>query len=97
MLRLAALDHLVDARVDADAMRSERLRPRPAPDLLLAGCRKLGIEPGEAVAVTHSGPGIVAAGRAGLAAIGIAAGAQADILRDFGAARVVTSLSALLR
>ena len=95
MLELVGLEHLVDARVDADAMRSQRLRARPAPDLLLAACRRLGIDPGEAVALTHSGAGVVAARRAGLAVIGIGTASQADLLRDFGAERVVPGLSAL--
>jgi len=96
MLELVGLDHLVDVRVDADAMRSDRLRARPAPDLLLAACRRLGLDPADAVALTHSGAGVVAARRAGLAVIGVATGPQADLLRDFGAARVVPGLSALV-
>lgn len=63
MLRLAQLDALVDVTVDAVSMRERALRPRPAPDILLAACARLGVEPERAVTLTHSAAG-VAAGRA---------------------------------
>jgi beta-phosphoglucomutase-like phosphatase (HAD superfamily) len=96
MLELVGLEQLVEAQLDALAIRAEGLRARPAPDLLLAACHRLGLRPDEAVTLTHSGAGIVAGQRAGLAVIGIGTGPQADLLRDFGAERVVPSLSALL-
>ncbi len=96
MLELVGLEQLIDIQLDAGAMRLEQLQARPAPDLLLAACRRLGVRPEEAVALTNSGAGIVAARSAGLAAIGIGTGAQGELLRDFGADRVVPTLSALL-
>ena len=45
MLELAGLANLVEERVDADVMHAESLRSRPAPDLLLAACRRLGVDP----------------------------------------------------
>jgi beta-phosphoglucomutase-like phosphatase (HAD superfamily) len=96
MLEVAQLVQLVDVRVDAATIRAEHLHPRPAPDLLLAACDELGIAPGEAVSLTHSGAGIVACRAAGMPAIGIASGAEAERLRDYGAERVVPSLSGLL-
>jgi beta-phosphoglucomutase-like phosphatase (HAD superfamily) len=96
MLEVAQLAQLVDVRVDAATIRAERLHPRPAPDLLLAACTELGVSPGEAVSLTHSGAGIVACRAAGMPAIGIASGAEAERLRDYGAERVVPSLSGLL-
>src|SRR5581483_9902604 len=45
MLQLARVDQVVEARVDAETMRAEGLRSRPAPDLLLAACRELGVAP----------------------------------------------------
>ena len=45
MLELADLDRLIEVRIDADAMRQESLLPRPAPDLLLAACERLGVPP----------------------------------------------------
>ena len=45
ILERAGLAGLVDARVDADTIVAEHLRGRPAPDRLLAACRKLGVLP----------------------------------------------------
>jgi HAD superfamily hydrolase (TIGR01509 family) len=94
MLELAELATLIDERVDAEAMRAEGLRSRPAPDQLLVACRRLGVAPSEAVAVTHNAAGIAAAHTAGLAVVGV--GPDAELLHDFGAERVVPSLAALL-
>lgn len=96
MLELVGLEQLVDIQLDARAMHREQLRARPAPDLLLAACRRLEIKPEEAVSLTSSGAGIVAAHSAGLRAIGIGVRAQAELLTDFGANRVAPALSALL-
>ena len=96
MLELARLATLVEVRVDADVLRVEGLRSRPAPDLLLAACRHLGVRPEEAVTFTHSPAGVVAGHAAGLAVVGVGDGAHGELLRGFGADRVVTSLTALL-
>jgi beta-phosphoglucomutase-like phosphatase (HAD superfamily) len=96
MLEDAQLLQLVDVRVDAATIRAEHLHPRPAPDLLLAACAELGVAPSEAVSLTHSGAGIAACLAAGMPAIGIASGEEAERLRDCGAERVVPSLSGLL-
>jgi beta-phosphoglucomutase-like phosphatase (HAD superfamily) len=96
MLEVAQLVQLVDVRVDAATIRAEHLHPRPSPDLLLAACAELGVAPSEAVSLTHSGAGIVACRAAGMPAIGIASGDEADRLRDYGAEQVVPSLSGLL-
>ena len=96
MLELAGLARLVDERVDADVMLAERLRPRPAPDLLLAACRSLEIAPVDAVTLTHTPAGVAAGREAGLTVIGVADGAEADLLADAGAERVVPSVGTLL-
>ena len=96
MLELAGLATLVDDRVDADVIRAEGLRARPAPDLLLAACRQLGVQPEEAVTFTHSAAGVAAGHTAGLAVIGVGEGAQGELLLGFGAERVVPSVSVLL-
>jgi beta-phosphoglucomutase-like phosphatase (HAD superfamily) len=95
MLELAALASLVDERVDADVIRLEGLRSRPAPDLLLIACRRLAVRPEDAVTLTHSAAGVAAGLATGLAVIGIG-GVQAELLRGFGAERVVPSLGALV-
>ena len=96
MLEVADLSQLVDVRVDAETIRSEHLRPRPHPDVLLSACTALGVAAEQAVSLTHSGAGVVACREAGIPAIGIARGVQAERLRGFGAEQVVPSLSALL-
>ena len=96
VLELAGLAPLVEARVDAEAMRIEGLRSRPAPDVLLAACRYLGVEPEEAVTFTHTPAGVAAGHAAGVAVVAVGAGPQAELLRGFGADRVIPSLGALL-
>jgi HAD superfamily hydrolase (TIGR01509 family) len=96
MLELAGLATLVEERIDADVIRDEELRTRPAPDQLLAACRRLGVRPEEAVTLTHSPAGVAAGNAAGITVVGVADGAQAAALQAFGAERVVSSLEALL-
>jgi HAD superfamily hydrolase (TIGR01509 family) len=96
MLELAGLASLVDDSLDADVVRVEGLRSRPAPDVLLAACRRLDVEPEATVTFTHSPAGVTAGRTAGVDVVGVADGAQADALRGFGAERVVPSLGALL-
>jgi beta-phosphoglucomutase-like phosphatase (HAD superfamily) len=96
MLELAGLATLVEERVDAEAIALDGLRARPAPDLLLAACRRVGVGPAEAVTFTNSAAGIAAGHAAGLTVVGVGDGGQADFLRGFGPERVVPSLSTLL-
>lgn len=96
MLELAGLATLVEERVDADVIRNQELRSRPAPDLLLAACSRLGVCPSETVTFTHSPAGIAAGHAGGLVVIGVGAGVQGELLRGFGAELVVPSLGALL-
>lgn len=96
MLERAGLAALVDVRVDAATLSAGGLRSRPAPDLLVAACGELGVEPERAVALTHSGAGVVAARAIGMPVIGVAVGYEAESLRGYGADSVVPSLAALL-
>jgi len=96
MLEHAGLTHLVEVCVDADVMRTRRLRSRPAPDILLAACDELRIAPQRAVSLTHSGAGVVAAVAAGIPVVGIATGEEAEALAAYGAQVVVPSLDSLL-
>jgi len=96
MLRVAGLARLVDERVDANVMRGEKLRPRPAPDLLVAACGRLGVDPAATVTFTHSAAGVAAGHTAGLAVFGVGAGERGRILREFGAEVVVPALQDLL-
>jgi beta-phosphoglucomutase-like phosphatase (HAD superfamily) len=97
MLELAALSTLVDAFVDADVIRTEGVHTPPAPDLLLAACRRLEVRPEDAVTFTHSPAGVVAGVTAGLTVIGVGARPQEEeLLSGFGAERTIRSLGVLL-
>jgi HAD superfamily hydrolase (TIGR01509 family) len=96
MLERAGLTTVVEERVDADAIESEKLRARPAPDLLLSACRRLGVRPESAVTFTHSPAGVAAGHAAGLVVIGVGDEADAELLRGFGADQVVPALATLL-
>jgi beta-phosphoglucomutase-like phosphatase (HAD superfamily) len=96
MLELANLATLVEERADAEDIRSEGLRSRPAPDLLVVACRRLGVQPEQAVTFTHSAAGVAAGHAAGLGVIGVGDRTQRELLQGFGAERVVPSLSVLL-
>src|SRR5512133_193723 len=67
MLQRSGLDELVDGSIDAETIAAGHLRTRPAPDRLLAACRKLGVEPQQAAAFETSPPGVAAARAAGFA------------------------------
>jgi beta-phosphoglucomutase-like phosphatase (HAD superfamily) len=96
MLERAGLVQLVEVRIDAETIRVQGLRSRPDSDLLLAACAELAVEPDRAVALTHSGAGVVAARNLEMSVIGVAAGSEADALRAYGATTVVPTLGALL-
>lgn len=96
ILEAAGLAPLAEELVDADRIRSEGLRSRPAPDGVLSVCRHLAVEPGEAVAFTSSVLGIAASHAAGVAVVGVGDGRLAEELASAGAGRVVPALRALL-
>ena len=97
MLQLAEISTLVDVRVDAEAIRAEGLRSRPAPDLLLAACRQLDVAPAETIGFAHSPDGVAAGRAAGMTVIGVGVDEPSrERLQGFGPERVVASLGALL-
>lgn len=96
MLELTGLATLVEERIDAKVMQVERLRPRPAPDLLHAACRRLGVDPAAAVTFTPAPAGVAAGLAAGLIVVGVGDAVRGELLRGFGAERIAPSLSALL-
>jgi HAD superfamily hydrolase (TIGR01509 family) len=67
---------------------------KPAPDLLLLAAERLGLEPGRCWAIGDSTWDMRAAVAAGIAGIGVTAGAavSADALREAGASSVVETL-----
>jgi HAD superfamily hydrolase (TIGR01509 family) len=97
MLDRAGLAGLVDDCVDGSAMVAERLRPKPAPDTLLAACRRVGVAPQDAAAFETTESGVAAARAAGFAlVVGVAANADPQALRAAGADQVLGALADLL-
>lgn len=92
VLRHAELAGLVDVLIAARG----GLRLRPAPDMLLAACARLGVAPEQVVSLTRSEAGIRAAEAAGMRAIAVAHGKEAGRLAHLGAELLVPTLAALL-
>ena len=66
---------------------------KPAPDIFLRCAELLGVEPGRCVVIEDSLNGVLAARRAGMAAIGLRTAATATLTLD-GCLAVVDSLDA---
>jgi beta-phosphoglucomutase-like phosphatase (HAD superfamily) len=100
MLERSGLDELVDGSIDAETIAAEHLRNRPAPDRLLAACRKLGVEPQRAAAFETSPAGVAAARAAGFAwVVAVDPAGDPDRLRQLclaGADTAVRGLAHLL-
>ena len=64
-----------------------KLRPKPEPDLYLAACESLGVQPTEAVAVEDSPNGVTAAKAAGMLCIAVPRGMTATL--DFSDADLI--------
>jgi HAD superfamily hydrolase (TIGR01509 family) len=97
ILQRAGLAALIAERVDGNTIHSEHLRSKPAPDTLLAACRKLGVPPGRAAAFETTVAGITAARAAGFGfVIGIDRPDQTGELDLSDADVAVTGLAALL-
>ena len=97
ILERAGLSALIEARVDGDVIVAEELRARPDPDILLAACARLGVEPAHA-AVFETTPAGIAAGRtAGFKLIvGVDRFGDVKALRDEKPDILVTGLPDLL-
>jgi beta-phosphoglucomutase-like phosphatase (HAD superfamily) len=97
MLDLAGLISVIDNYLDADAIRIDELRSRPAPDALLEACRRLDLEPEHVVTFTSSPAGVAAGHAAGLTVVGVEDDEDVRaLLGHYGADRVVSSLTELL-
>ncbi len=97
ILTSAGLASLVSHRIDGNTMGAGNLKPRPAPDLILAACKELGLPPGSVAGFETDRLGIAAGRAAGLQlTIGVDRGGRAGILRAAGADRVIADLSELL-
>jgi HAD superfamily hydrolase (TIGR01509 family) len=88
-LASAGLEGVFEAVVTS----SDVQRAKPAPDIYLEACRRLGVTPAEAVALEDSASGVAAAKAAGQACIAVPQYAETDVS---AADRVVDSLELLL-
>ncbi len=62
---------LLDGRFAAVVSVEDVEKPKPAPDIYLEACRRLGAEPGECAALEDSPTGVQAAAAAGMYVIGV--------------------------
>ena len=85
----AGLADAFDTIVTADDVE----HPKPAPDIYLLACDRLGVAPAAALALEDSASGVVAAKAAGLTCIAVPMFAETDVST---ADRVVSSLEELL-
>ena len=88
-LATAGMTDVFDVIVTSDDVE----RAKPAPDIYLLACERLGVEPADAVALEDSASGIAAAKAAGLTVIGVPQFAETDVS---AADRVIDSLEELL-
>lgn len=83
---------LVDA-FDAIVTSDDVAHAKPAPDLYLLACERLGVDPADTVALEDSASGVAAAKAAGLTCIAVPQFAETDVS---AADRVIDSLEELL-
>lgn len=95
LLSRAHLRGLIDECVDGNAVRAEGLRRKPSPDMLLAACRRLGVDPDRTVVFETTQDG-VAAGRAGGFELVVAVDRAGEALRLRDADLVIADLGELL-
>lgn len=88
-LTSAGLTEAFDAIVTSDDVE----HAKPDPDIYLLACERLGVSPGETIALEDSASGVAAAKAAGLACIGVPQYAETDVS---AADRVIGSLEELL-
>jgi beta-phosphoglucomutase-like phosphatase (HAD superfamily) len=81
MLKRAQLDQLIEQRVDATTIAADGLAPKPSPDMLLAACRALDVDPADTVDFETTLAGVSAARAGGFRlTIGIDRDGAADAL-----------------
>lgn len=95
--RFLVVDALATARLadafDAIVTSDDVEHAKPAPDIYLLACERLGVDPSEALALEDSSSGVIAAKAAGLTCIAVPMFAETDVS---AADRVIDSLEDLL-
>lgn len=96
-LARAGLDALVDEVVDGDRIESGRLERKPAPDWIVAACRRLQLEPDRVATFETTAEGVDAGREAGVRwIVGVDRLGQAAALRADHVDRLVSDLSELI-
>jgi beta-phosphoglucomutase-like phosphatase (HAD superfamily) len=97
ILERAGLAHLVDERIDGETLREGRLRPEPSPDVVLAACERLRVEPGHTAVFATTPAGVASARAAGAAVVvRVSRGGDAPAPAWAAADVVVDDLAALI-
>lgn len=96
LLERAHLATLIDACVDGNTARTEHLRRKPEPDMLLAACRHLGVDPERTVVFETTTQGVDAARAGGFEMVVAVDRDRSAPLRRHGADLVVADLGELL-
>ncbi|HET7379557.1 MAG TPA: HAD family hydrolase [Gaiellales bacterium] len=97
ILRRAGLARFIQERIDATVIESGGLRPKPAPDTLLAACRQLCIEPAQVADFETMPAGVEGARRAGMRfVVAVLREGSADPLHAVAPDVVVNDLAQLL-
>jgi len=96
VLELAKLEHLFEARVDGVVSQELKLKGKPDPDIFVTAAERLGLRPGQCLVVEDAISGVQAgkAGNFGMV-LGIARESDGDLLKRFGADKVVKDLAEL--
>lgn len=93
-LERASISDLVDVVVDGKTMQTEGLEPKPAPDMLLAACAALNIEPRVAASFETTAAGVAASRTAGIGLVVAVARAERD--ESLTGDRIIGDLGELL-
>jgi HAD superfamily hydrolase (TIGR01509 family) len=97
ILERAGLAHLIELCIDGNTIEAEQLRPKPAPDTLLAACEDLHAQPSQTAAFETTPAGVAAARAAGVRlVIGVDRSGYAEALGASDADLVVGDLAELL-
>ena len=96
ILESAGLAHLIECSVDGNTIAAEHLRAKPAPDTIMAACRRLDVLPGQLAAFETTPAGITAARAAGVRlTVGVDRSGQTDALVAGDADLVISDLAEL--
>jgi len=97
LLEHAGLSGLIEECVDGTMAKEQRLARKPAPDMLIAACRSLGVEPSRAAVFETTEDGVLA-GRAASFAVVIAVeqNGNGSALRASGVDLVVSDLGQII-